>query len=79
MTTIEIKNSIIRRIAEIDDMNFLKALKTIVDSNPSDSVFSTTGEMKKKIEFSRKQAESGHVLSNDELSKEINAWLKQGK
>jgi hypothetical protein len=79
MTTLEIKNSIIRRIAEIDDLNFLKALKTIIDSNPANSVFTTTEEMKKKIEFSLNQARSGQVISNDEVSREIDEWLKQGK
>jgi len=42
MTTIELKKSIIQRIAEIEDSEFLKAIKTIIDSNQSDAVFKVT-------------------------------------
>jgi len=40
MTTLELKNSIIRKIAQINDSEFLKAIKTIIDSKQVDEVHS---------------------------------------
>lgn len=38
MTTLELKNSIIQRISEIEDINFLKAVKSILDFAPEKDV-----------------------------------------
>jgi len=76
MTTIELKKSIILRIAEIEDSEFLKAIKTIIDSNQSDAVFKVSEPMKKDIETGRKQIREGKYTTQEDLEKEINAWLK---
>lgn len=79
MTTIEIKKSIIQRIAQIEDLNFLKAIKTIIESNSTGSVFFVPPKMKEKIQYSRKHARQGHIISNKDLTKEIEDWLRKGK
>ncbi|MEI7491128.1 MAG: hypothetical protein WCK92_07015 [Bacteroidota bacterium] len=79
MTTIELKKSIILRIAEIEDSEFLKAIKTIIDSNQSDAVFKVSEPMKKDIETGRKQIREGKYTTREDLEKEINAWLKERK
>ena len=79
MTTIELKKSIILRIAEIEDSEFLKAIKTIIDSNQSDAVFKVSEPMKKDIEKGRKQIREGKYTTQEDLEKEINAWLKERK
>ena len=76
MTTIELKKSIILRIAEIEDSEFLKAIKTIIDSNQSEAVFKVSEPMKKDIETGRKQIREGKYTTQEDLEKEINAWLK---
>ena len=77
MTTIELKKSIILRIAEIEDSEFLKAIKTIIDSNQSDAVFKVSEPMKKDIEKGRKQIREGKYTTQEDLEKEINAWQKE--
>ena len=79
MTTIELKKSIIQRIAEIEDSEFLKAIKTIIDSNQSDAVFKVTEPMKKDIETGRKQIREGNYTTQEGLEKEIVSWLKEKK
>lgn len=65
MTTTEIKKSIIDRISQIEDLNFLKAIKTI--------------KVKEKIQHSRKHARQGNIISNENLNKEIEDWLRKEK
>ncbi len=79
MTTIELKKNIILRIAEIEDSEFLKAIKTIIDSNQSDAVFKVSEPMKKDIETGRKQITEGKYTTQEDLEKEIYAWLKEKK
>jgi len=79
MTTIELKKSIILRIAEIENSEFLKAIKTIIDSNHSDAAFKVSEPMKKDIETGRKQIREGKYTTQEDLEKEISAWLKGRK
>ncbi len=75
MTTIELKKQLIHRIAEIGDTNFLKALKTILDSKANEEVLNLTAEQKDEIIASRDDAEKGFVTENALLDKEIKARL----
>ena len=75
MTTIELKKQLIHRIAEIEDTNFLKALKTILDSKANEGVLNLTAEQKDEIIASRDDAEKGFVIENALLDKEIKTWL----
>lgn len=77
MTTIELKRSIIQRIAQIDDSTFLKAIKTIIDSNPSETVFQIPENLKIQLKESRKQIRKGQGISNEDLNNEILKWLEE--
>ena len=77
MTTMELKNSIIRKIAQINDSEFLKAIKTIIDSKQVDEVHITSEEQKAQIEYGLQQAKKGQTVSNDHLVNEINEWLEK--
>ena len=75
MTTIELKKQLIHRISEIEDANFLKALKTILDSKLNKGVLNLTAEQKDEIIESREDVKKGLVIDNALLDKEIKAWL----
>jgi hypothetical protein len=79
MTTIELKKSIIQRIAQIDDSTFLKAIKTIIDSNPSEPVYQIPENIKLMLKDSRKQVKKGQGISNEDLNNEILTWLEERK
>jgi len=75
MTTIELKKELIHRIAEIDDVSFLNAIKTILDSKIQFHTISLTAEQRYEIEESKKEIEKGLFIEQDELDKEFNKWL----
>ena len=75
MTTIELKNILIHKIAEIEDVSFLKAIKTILDSKADREILSLTNEQRNEIMESKKEIEKGLFIEHDELDKEIKEWL----
>ncbi|MEI8049723.1 MAG: hypothetical protein WCI92_20295 [Bacteroidota bacterium] len=52
---------------------------TTIDSNQSDAVFHVSEPMKKDIEAGRKHIREGKYSNQEDLEKEINAWLKERK
>ena len=75
MTSIELKKQLIHRISEIEDANFLKALKTILDSKFNEGILNLTAEQRDEITASREDVKKGLVIDNAMLDKEIKAWL----
>jgi hypothetical protein len=75
MTTIELKKVLIHRIVEIDDVPFLNAIKTILDSKTQSHTISLTAEQRYEIEESRKEIEQGLFIEQIELNKEFDKWL----
>ena len=54
MTTIELKEVLIHRISEINDISYLKAIETILDSKTSTNVIHLSSEQRNEIiEFYR--------------------------
>ncbi len=77
MTTIELKKELIHRITEIEDEDFLKAIKTILDLKVSSGILNLTREQKEEIITSRENAYKGEVIDNEILDKEIKSWLNE--
>lgn len=75
MTAIELKNVLVHRIAEIDDISFLQAIKTILDSKTEAKAFTLTLEQRDEIMASKKEIEKGLFISHEELDKEVSEWL----
>ncbi len=77
MTTLELKNLLVQRISEINDVQFLKALKTILDSKSDSNILSLSPEITHEIITSKKEIEQGLFVENDFLEKEITEWLNE--
>jgi hypothetical protein len=75
MTTIELKKVLIHRITEINDISFLKALKTILESKTDSEVISLTDEQRNEIIASRKEIEQGLFIEHELLDKKVSGWL----
>jgi len=75
MTAIELKNALIHQIAEINDVSFLQAIKTILDSKTEAKVLTLTLEQRDEIMASKKEVEKGLFISYEELDKEVSEWL----
>lgn len=75
MTTIELKRLLIHRISEIDDISFLKAIKTILDSKTETGVIQLTQDQLIDIIASKKEIEKGLFTESSILDKEVDQWL----
>ena len=77
MTTIELKNILIQKIAGINDESFLKTIKALIDSRAEPKIYKTTPEQQAMIEEGRKQIAKGEHFTNEQVETEINKWLKE--
>ncbi len=75
MTTVELKKMLIHRITEINDVSFLKAIKTILDSKTEAEIIALTPEQRNEIVASRKDVEQGLYIEQEILDKEVSKWL----
>lgn len=77
MTTVELKNILIHRIAGINDKSFLNAIKTIVDTKSESTIYKTTPEQRLRIKEGREQIAKGEYFTNEQVELEIDKWLKE--
>lgn len=77
MKTVELKKILVQRIEEINDEQFLKAIKTILDSKVESEVMLLSEEQKLEIFESRKEIEAGKFVDQNELEVEFDKWLKE--
>ena len=75
MAVTELKKLLIHRIAEIDDVSFLNAIKTILDTKTQSQTLTMTAEQRFEVQESRKEIELGLFIEQVELDKEFNKWL----
>ena len=85
MSTIELKNIVISKIAGIDDEAFLSAINTIlyskaksVENNPDlQTIIMLTEQQKKEIQNSQKKYSEGYYIYNDSVNEEMEKWLRE--
>ena len=75
MNTVELRHMINQRISLIDDEPFLVAIKTILDSKVTSSIYKLSNFQKERISLGREQLKNGQVISNEDLQSEIDQWL----
>ena len=77
MTTIELKDILIHKIAAINDKSFLAAMNIIVDTKSEKLIYKTTPEQRERIKKGQEQFLRGETISNDQVEAEIDKWLKE--
>ena len=77
MTTFQLKNALIQKISEIEDISFLEAIKTILEVKSKSKIISLTPELTNEIMASKKEIEQGLFIENNLLEKEIEEWLNE--
>ena len=75
MTAIELKTILIHRISEINDISFLQAIKTILDSKTETGVLKLSTEQLNEIIASKKEIEQSLFIEKDELEKDFTKWV----
>ena len=75
MTAIELKSLLIHRINEINDISFLRALKTILDTKTESGIIQLSQEQLEDIIESKKEIEKGLFVEHNALDKQVRQWL----
>jgi predicted transcriptional regulator len=77
MTTIELKDILVHKIAAINDKSFLAAMNTIIDSKSEKLIYKTTPEQRQVIKVGQDQIARGESFTNDQVEAEIDKWLRE--
>jgi hypothetical protein len=77
MTTLELKKQLVQKIKEIDDVSFLKAIKTILEARTSGQMLTLTPEQRQEIEESKKEIEKGLYLNQEDIDKMFGQWVNE--
>jgi len=77
MTTVDLKNILIHRIAGINDKSFLTAINNLVETKSESTIYKTTPEQQKRIEEAIFQISKGESFTNEQVEMEIDKWLKE--
>ncbi|MEI6885950.1 MAG: hypothetical protein WCO02_15765 [Bacteroidota bacterium] len=75
MSTVELRHLITEYLSQIDDVSFLKAIKTIIESKVSDGIYKLSDDQKKRVEQAREQIRKRQTISDKEVQKEVDLWL----
>jgi hypothetical protein len=76
MSTIELRHLITEQLSRIEDVNFLNAIKTIVESKLSEGFYKLSDYQKNRIDSARQQLKSKRTISHKDLQKEVDQWLR---
>ena len=79
MDTIELKKELIKRISDIDDAEFLNAIKTLLDYKKKEPYIDLTAEQEKELFTASEEGKMGNYTSQSEMDKKVQEWLKKGK
>jgi hypothetical protein len=75
---ITLRKELINKIAVIEDINLLKAIKTILEYQATERSISLPADIEQELLQTSKQVKSGFFISQDELDKKVESWLKEG-
>ena len=71
-----IRNSLIDKILNIRNMDFLVALDKLISSSQNDAeLYKLTDEQKLMLEMSKEDIKYGRTIDNQEFKDKVNQWL----
>lgn len=79
MNTLDLKNNLIAQISKIDDVSFLKALKTIIEakSKPLSSKENLYEEYNADILKAEEDISLGKTYSQNQVKHKVEQWKKK--
>lgn len=75
-STTQIKEKLNSRIKDLNDLSFLKALQTILDSSEQ-SIYQLSSEQEISILKGREQIKKGEFSRNESVISEMKEWLSK--
>jgi len=77
MTTVDLKNILIHKIAGINDKSFLNAIKKIIEAKEEAIIYKTNTEQRKRIKEGNEQILRGEYYTNKQVENNIDKWLAE--
>ncbi|MDA3906458.1 MAG: hypothetical protein PF484_10315 [Bacteroidales bacterium] len=77
MNTIQLKQELIQRISRIEDIDFLKAIKTILDYKKKETIIELTADQEKELLFASKEGKKGNVISQSKMDQKVDELLSE--
>jgi hypothetical protein len=77
MNTVELRQELINRISGIEDVEFLNAIKTILDYKKKEPFIEITAEQEKELRLASSEGKKGDFISQSEMDKKVEKWLKE--
>ena len=77
MNTIQLKQELIHRISRIEDIDFLNAIKAILDYKKEESFIELTADQEKELLFASEEGKKGNVISQSEMDQKVEEWLSE--
>ena len=77
MNTIELRRELITRISGIEDLDFLNAIKTILDYRNKEPFIDLTKEEEEELRKASSEGKNGHSILQSEMDKKVAQWLKE--
>ena len=59
------------------DIDFLNALKTILDYHTKDTFIELTADQEKELLYASKEGQNGHVISQSKMDEKVEQWLSE--
>jgi len=75
MSTIELRHIINEQLSHIDDVSFLNAIKTIIETKVSTDAYKLSEFQKERINKARQEYQNGQSIKNEDLQNEVNQIL----
>jgi len=75
MNTIDLKHELISRISEIEDVDFLNAIKTILDYKNIEPYIKLTEDQENELLKASEEGKRGEFISQSKMDKKVEEWL----
>lgn len=75
MNAIQLRQELIQRISRIEDIDFLKAIKTILDYKKKEVFIELTADQEKELLFASNEGKKGKVIPQSEMDQKVEKWL----
>jgi hypothetical protein len=75
MNAFQLKQELILRISRIEDIDFLNAIKTILDYNKKEPIIELTADQEEELLYASKEGKNGNVIPQSEMDQKVEQWL----
>ena len=77
MPATDIKEKLINKIKETNDLLLLEEVSTLFELQESESIYEVNDVQKKKIEEAQEQIKNKQTLSDEQANKDTDEWLSK--